>query len=426
MKEKNLHNGFLYRKVQPANKFLAGFFRFVFRIICKQRNVEFVYDDDYLKLEKEQMILLGQHRSRLDYYYVYAGLHRSNYHILCGYQNIFEPVIYHLLKRLGVIAKMLYQPDSHATMQLFRATKMGDSVIIFPEGIQSTSGATHPINPATMKLLMKLKLPVALVTLKGAYFTRPRYSTDIKKGKITAHYSILFHKEDYENLSQEQLYAKLLDRFQYNEFEEHKDDKVAFRGKKPNIYGLDNIIYRCPECAAEYHFTTEGDQMRCTRCGFAVTMDAYYDITPVSGKLPFANINDWYLWQRQKLAEEVENDSFFLSTQVKIGRINVKKLGKNHSLDYYGQGTLTLTNKGLTYYGTADGACTELFFHPKQVFSLTMSLDYDLDLYYDGTYYNFKFLENEKQVTKWMLAAEEIHNLYDPAWRSVSNEVYHA
>ena len=55
-----------------------------------------------------------------------------------------------------------------------------------------------------------------------------------------------------------------------------------------------------------------------------------------------------------------------------------------------------------------------------------MSLDYDLDLYYDGTYYNFKLLENEKQVAKWMLAAEEIHNLYDPAWRSVSNEVYHA
>ena len=65
-----------------------------------------------------------------------------------------------------------------------------------------------------------------------------------------------------------------------------------------------------------------------------------------------------------------------------------------------------------------------LTFDPKLVFSLTMSLAYDLDLYYNGEYMNFKLLENEKQVTKWMLCAEEIHNLYDPVWKSVSDEVY--
>jgi hypothetical protein len=53
-----------------------------------------------------------------------------------------------------------------------------------------------------------------------------------------------------------------------------------------------------------------------------------------------------------------------------------------------------------------------------------MSLQYDLDLYYKSSYYNFKLLENEKQVAKWMVAAEEIHNLYDPTWKKVSDEVY--
>ncbi len=423
---RDLHNEFVYRKITQPNKILAGILRLGLRILCKQRNVQFVYDDDYLQMERQQMVILCQHRSRCDYIYLYAGLKRSNYHILCGYQNVFQPVLFHLLKRLGVIAKMLYQPDAHATMQLLRAVKLGNSIVVFPEGIQTTSGSTHPINPATMKLLAKLKLPVALVTLKGAYFTRTRYSTDVKKGKITAHFTKLFDPEDFKQYTLDQLYQRLMERFQYNEFTEHQGQKIPFRGKKPNISGLDNIIYKCPECLSEYQFTVEGDTMRCNHCGFAVSMDDYYDIAPVQGNLPFENTDVWYKWQRSVLSEEVKDDNFVMSTKVKIGRINTQKLSKNSSVLYYGEGTLTLTNKGLTYTGTRDGEQVEIFFRALQVFSLSISLDYNLDLYYDGEYFNFKLLENEKQVTKWMLAAEEIHNLYDSAWCNASNEVYYA
>lgn len=421
---KDLHTEFLYRKIEKPSKWLACLIRFGFRLICKRRNVEFLYDDDYLKMQHQQMIYLCQHRSRCDYIYVFAGLKRSDMHILCGYQNIFQPVVYHLLKKLGVIAKMLYQPDTHAIIQLMRAVKLGDSVMIFPEGIQSTSGSTHPINPATMKLLCKLKLPVALVTLKGAYFTRTRYSSDIKKGKISVHFSKMFDPEDFKSNSQEELYNKLLNRFRYNEFEEMKENKVAFRGKKPNIDGLDNIIYKCPDCISEFRFVVEGDRMRCTQCGMTVAMDEYYDIAAVKGTLPFENTDAWYKWQRKVLAQEVLDDTFAMTTKVRIGRINTQKLTSNHSIVYYGDGTLTLTNQGLTYCGTRDGEQVELFFHAKQVYSLSISLEYELDLYYDGVYYNFKLLENEKHMAKWMLAAEEIHNLHDPNWQKVSNEVY--
>ena len=165
--------------------------------------------------------------------------------------------------------------------------------------------------------------------------------------------------------------------------------------------------------------------MRCTDCGFTVSMDEYYDISAVNGTLPFANIDAWYKWQRHALALSLSDDSFILSTKVCLRRINTQKLSRNYSLIPCGEGILTLTKNGLTYSGTHDGNAAEIFFHPNQVYSLSMSLDYDLDLYYDGVYYNFKLLENEKQVAKWMLAAEEIHNLYDPEWRRVSDEVYH-
>ena len=96
----------------------------------------------------------------------------------------------------------------------------------------------------------------------------------------------------------------------------------------------------------------------------------------------------------------------------------------NYSILYHGEGVLTLTNKGLTYEGDYDGEKVNMFFEAKEMYSLTMSLQYELDLYYKSKYFTFKLLENEKQVTKWMIASEEIHNLYDDTWKTVRNEVY--
>ena len=421
---RDLHKEFVYRKIKKPNPFLARLVQFGFRVVCKLRNVDFIYDEDYRAMEDQQMLVLCQHRSRLDYIYVFAGLKHPDCNALCGYQNLFQPVLFTLFKHLGVIAKMLYQPDSHATLQMMRCAKQGNSLVVFPEGIQSTSGSTHPINPATMKLLQKLKLPVALVTLKGAYFSRPRYSADVKKGKITAHFTKLFDSRDFETCTCQELYDRLMEKFRYDEFAEHEKEPVAFRGKKPNIHGLDNIIYKCPQCMQEHAFQIEGDTMTCAKCGFAVTMDEYYRISPVSGTLPFRNTDQWYKWQRQEIANDILKDDFSMAAKVQIGRINTHKLGPNGSLEYYGEGTLTLTNQGLTYDGLCDGAPAQLFFHPKQVFSLSMSLTYDMDLYYDGKHYNFKLLENQKLIAKWMLAAEEIHNLSDPVWQKASKEVY--
>lgn len=422
--EKNFHKEFRERKLKKPNIFIARIVRFVFKCISKKRNVKFVYTNEFLKMKNSQAIYLCQHKSSLDYIYLFAGLKNLNTYVLCGYQNVFQKSLFKLLKNLGVIAKMLYQPDVQASMQMLQGIKNGGNIVIFPEGIQSTSGSTHPINPATKNLIKKSGLPVVLVTFKGSYFSRTRYSSDVKKGEITVTFDKLFSSEDCKNLSHEQLHNALLERFKYNEFEEFKGEKVAFRGKKSNIFGLDNIIFKCPHCSGEYSFSTENDVMTCSSCGFAVKMDEYYDISSVNGILPFNNVDEWYKWQRTVIAKEILSDDFKLSTRVKIGGINVKKLDNNYSILFHGDGILTLTKKGLTYKGTYDNEEVNLFFEPEQVYSLTMSLNYELDLYYKNTYINFKLLQDEKMVAKWMISAEEIHNLYDSKWEKASSEVY--
>ena len=271
--EKDYHKEFKNRKIKKPNALLARIVHFAFKIISKKRGVEFVYTDEFLKMKNSQAIYLCQHKSNLDYIYLFAGIKNLNLHVLCGYQNVFQKSLYKTLKRLGVIAKMLYQPDAQATKQMLQGIKRGGSIVIFPEGIQSTSGSTHPINPGTRSFIKKAGLPVVLVTFKGSYFSRTRYSSDVKKGKITVTFDKLFSGEDCQNLSKEQLHDALLQRFKYNEFEEFSGEKVAFCGKKPNVYGLDNIIFKCPNCQSEYTFSTENDLMTCSHCQFSIKMD---------------------------------------------------------------------------------------------------------------------------------------------------------
>lgn len=421
---KDLHKNFKYRKIKRPNKFLAIICQFFMKRISKKRNVQYFYDENYSKLKKEQVIYLCQHASKDDYIYMFAGVKRRDIHIVCGYQNIFQKGIYFMLKRLGVIAKYLYQPDISATMQILQAVKLGDSIAVFPEGIQSTSGSTHPINPATMALLCKLKLPVILVSSNGSYFTKPRYSRDIRKGKISISYKQIFASEDFSKYNKEQLEEMLLENFKYNEYEKNEQLKIAFHGEKPNIDGLDNIIYKCPHCMAENNFEISDKNMRCKACDFEISMNEYYQINEVNKTLPFKNVDQWFKWQRKIIKEEIESKEFSIRAKVKLGKLNTKKLSFSDSTQYLGEGMLELTNKGLTYSGTKNGEEIKLEFSPELVYSLTMSLAYDLDLYYKSEYYSFKLLENEKLVAKWMLAAEEIHNLHDKAWKDASSKVY--
>ena len=46
---RDLHKEFVNRKIKKPNKLLTKFVCFVFLKISKKRNVEFVYDEEYLK-----------------------------------------------------------------------------------------------------------------------------------------------------------------------------------------------------------------------------------------------------------------------------------------------------------------------------------------------------------------------------------------
>ena len=423
--KKDFKENLISRKVKKPDPFLASIVMWVLGIINRSYKVKFSYDYDPNSIKKQPTILLSSHASRLEFIYTVYGFKRRDINIVCGHQNILQKGVYHILLKLGVISKYLYQPDLACVKNMLRVLKRNGAIGLFPEGIQSTSGSTHPINPATAQFIKRSKANIVVCTTKGAYLATNRYSSDRKKGYIGVSYSLLFTPEVLEQLSERQIYELLLQKISYNDFAFNKVARNKYVGKKTNAYGIDKILYKCPDCKQEHSLHVENDAIVCKNCGLCVSINEYYDLVAVNGREIPSDIDEWYKWQRRCVAEQVKDDNFKMILNASLCTLRTDKLKKPpRDRLLLCSGTVSLTNRGLLFEGELDGQKADFDFSARAIFSLTFSTKGYLEFYYNNDYFMIIPDKNEQCLIKWTLAAEEIHNLYDEKWRAVCADVY--
>ena len=397
----------------------------VLGIINRIYGVKFNYDYDPKSLKNQPTVLLSSHASRLEFIYTVYGFRRKDINVVCGFQNILQRGLYNLFIKLGVISKYLYQPDLMCVKNMLGVLKRNGALGLFPEGIQSTGGSTHPINPATAQFIKRSRANIVVCTTHGAYLATNRYSKDRKKGYIGVNYSLLFTPDDLEKLSEEQIYNSILQKISYNDFAFNKTARQRYIGKKSNAFGIDKILYICPSCKAEHTLRVEGDTVTCESCGFGVRINEYYDLIATKGGDCPADIDKWYKWQRKCVAGQVVSDEFEMVLRGSLCTLRLDKLKKppkNRRL--LSVGTARLTNSGLSFEGVLDGENVNFEFCAKSLYSLTFSTKGHLEFYYKNDYFMIVPEERDVCLIKWTLAAEEIHNLYDERWRSACADVY--
>ena len=324
--KKDLKTRLVNRKVKPPNPVLMTIGMWVVGIMNKRYGVEFSYDYDCKTIENQPVVLLSSHASRLEFVYTVYGFGRKDINVVCGYQNILKKWLFGLFIAFGVISKYLYQPDIMCVKNMLRVLKRGGAVGLFPEGIQSTSGSTHPINPATAHFIKNCKANVVVCTTQGAYLATNRYSVDRKKGYIGIRYTHLFTPETLAELTEEEIYDRILKNIRYNDFAFNKVARHKYVGKLPNAAGLDNILYKCPDCKKENGLHVVRNTIECKHCGFAAEVNEYYDLVQQKGNEIPQDIDAWYKWQRKCVAEEVKNDDFALILQGSLRALRLDKL----------------------------------------------------------------------------------------------------
>lgn len=382
-------------------------------------NVRYFYHLDRAELQGRQVILLADHACTESYVTALTGYPFVKLNVVMGKHHFYKKLLLSMFNRCGCIPKSLFEPDIKCTGKMLKIIKKGGSICLFPEGVQSSNGGTQPINPATAKFLKKLGIPVVLCKSYGAYLCLPKYDEVRRDGYQEIHYEMLFTPEDLEQLSVEEIDARLIDRFRYNDFVWNSEHKHEYKAKDggSNAKGIDKLLYLCPRCGREFSMHVEDKDIVC-ECGNRIRVHDTYELEAIGNDsmLPYSNITEWHFAHRDKVREEIQNPDFEISYECDLIELYQEKLIKNPQI-VTGHGTVTIDHEHMIYRGSRYEDSTELVFEIRKMPTFLSMPDKGNEFFYNGEFYLFRPCEDMRHSSKYQLVVEELHNLQDERWR---------
>lgn len=181
--------------------------------------------------------------------------------------------------------------DISAVMTCIRVAREGGTICIAPEGNRTYSGRTEYMNPAIAGLAKKMGLPIALYRIEGGYGTQPRWSDGIRKGKMRGFVSQVIEPEEYKNMSNDALMARIEEGL----FVDEAKADGRFRSNKRAEY-LERAVYICPFCGFS-KWESHGNRITCTTCGRTVHYGEDKRLTGEGFDFPFPFVGQWYDYQ---------------------------------------------------------------------------------------------------------------------------------
>ncbi len=413
----------LYSKKIKRPNFIYNILGWVWKtFVFKKYNVKFNYKTDVKKI-KEPFIMVSNHASRLDYMYTGIPMLPKRMNFVAGYNEFYRSHLAGVFGLLRVIPKKNFTPDSYAIKEVSRVIKNGGNIMIFPEGMNSISGANQPVAVGTGKFIKHFKVPVYYSVIKGGYLTSPKYNLKDRVGKIEVDIDLLFTAEQLETLSAEEIENAINKAIYHDDFEWNKVQKNHYDIGDNGAEHLEDLLFWCPKCGKEFAMKGEGNKFYCTNCGNGATLTDTYDFVPLSNDCYIPETQTkWFNMQRKMVKEQVKDENFILTEKVKLGMLDEFNMLKDQKTsNIVGEGVLTLDRKGLLYKGTKNGEKYSFFIESKNL--PTYGMCTDISRFY--TFVDGKFVEfypENNVVEKFFLATEEIHRLNGGKWQDFKFE----
>ena len=388
----------------------------------KKYGVHTTFKTDFRK-EKGPYLLISNHASRMDYMFMGVPVYPSRYNFVAGYNEFYRSHLQLVFKMLKVIPKKNFVPDVYTIKEIKRIINNKGKIVIFPEGMNSISGANQPIAIGTGKMIKHLKVPVYYSLIQGGYLTSPKYALDERKGRIDVTFDQLFTIEEIENLSVEEIENKINQSLYNDDYKWNKIHKYHYDIRDCGAKNLHHLLFWCPKCNKQFTMLGEGNKISCTHCGNGATIDDTYEMTPLNEKCVIPETQtEWFNKQREVIKGEILDPNFSFSAKVKLGMLpKFKYLKDMKTSEIVGEGIVTIDRTGLTYQGTKDNQ--EFTFHINSLDLPTYGMCTDMTRFY--TFYKGEFVEfypDEACVEKIFLATEEIHRLNGGRWKEYNWE----
>ena len=238
---------------------------------------------------KRGYLILFNHQTVFDQFFI--GLSFPDPVYFVGTEDLFSMGFLSSVIRffLAPVPYVKQTADISALRTCLRIAREGGNIAIAPEGNMTCSGKTEYMRPSIAQLAKTLKLPVALYRMEGGYGVQPRWGRKLRRGKMRAYVSRVIEPEEYENLSNGELFDIIREGLSVNDC---RDDGRLYRSRRRAEH-LERAAYYCPWCGLSA-FESNGSRVACKTCGRTVEYGEDKRLRGVGCDFPYEWFSEWY------------------------------------------------------------------------------------------------------------------------------------
>lgn len=393
------------KKTRP-NGFVYQILRILAIIYLKFR-CKFRVKKEGLKNVKGSYLLIFNHYSNYDFLFAATAIGSRRVNFVVSSYFFRNKGFARILKANKCISKEQFKPDLKAIRQMKAVINEGGIIGIAPAGQVSITGESTFISPAIIKLIRFLKTDVVSMVIKGAHLLFPKWGVNKRRGRIDAEYVHIIKKEELDNLTDQEIYDRVVESISINDYTYQAEKKYPIKGKNM-IEGLNNILYYCPKCHQEFYHQVRENVMECTYCGNKTKMDKYGFLAPVDAdSVCFSDEVKWYRQQKERLAKEMQDPNFVMTMEVDVQRANPE----TSIFEYAGHGMLTFKGDEITYEGELLNELVTRQYSLKSVAQLPFKPAAHIEIPNDEAQYLFQPVNNKSQLIKWVIATDILNDL---------------
>ncbi|MBE6543707.1 MAG: 1-acyl-sn-glycerol-3-phosphate acyltransferase [Ruminococcaceae bacterium] len=295
-------------------KFFVGLIWLLSKIMLLDKK----YKVEKINMEglKPPYMILSNHMSFIDFELVAMGTfpHRVNNVVnIDGYY--MRPW---LMELIGAICTRKFTMDMHLIRSIRKVLKRGDVLCMYPEARYSPCGIESYIPDSVGMLVKSNKVPVVAVVHRGNYLHSPFWNFR-KKRKAQHHTTMtkILTVDDIQKMSVDEINDTIRKALTYNEYQYQKDSGILIK-EKYRAEGLHKILYHCPACKTESKMDSKGAEIFCRHCGKRWVQNEDGILKALNGETEFANIPDWFRWERKMVEKQIESGEYKFDDEVDV------------------------------------------------------------------------------------------------------------
>ena len=343
-------------------------------------------DDQLLREVEGPYILLSNHESFEDFYYISQMAHPRHPSYLVNEYYCTRPVLKPMAKRGGILSKKLFTRDMSTGVRIMRMIRNGFPLVIFPEGRLSPDGRSNPIVENGAAFYRRLKVPLVFVRIDGAYFAHPKWRKKSFRSDIRVSGRRVLRPEQLKEMTDAQLDELIAKEL----FNDASAEVRSYYPQNDKAVGLESLLYRCVDCGALYQTEGIGNKLRCRACGKSHLLNEHYHFTDAPWTIP-----GYYDQIRRIEAEELDCLSLHMAVRTKI-------FGADGGSIRWEDGECRLDTEAFHYQSGEKSFEIPL----EKLLALAFSCGEEFELYHENELHYFYPVEEPKQVARWTLAVD--------------------